>query len=448
MVFLTGYVNTFASRFIKFVNQKVNNFIKNIIEKNTTFFQNLKNTGLYFGASIVQVIIAFFTTPVFSKYLSASDFGIIGYFTSIQSLLTIFFTLSTVNFFILKYYENDSEPGKILFNIFFIHTCINVFFALISYWIIKAVFEYFNISFPFHPYTEIIIATVMLSPYALFLQILYRVEKKAVHFFAFRSAIAILSVLFSLFFIIYLELGPKGKMLGLLVTSILTTFLSFFLLRRFMIYKFDLTIIVKILQHSIPLAMAAIAYYPIINLDKLYLERLTNSEEYGLYIIGASISSYLIVLGYSIYQAFEPDIFKLTIQENYKKLRQYLLILSIGMLIVHSIFILSSKPLINILTAGKFTEAYKYANLLAIANYLLFLFSLSSAILNALKKTKLIFFINFTVGSLSLFVVPRFIAKMQYLGAGLSQIFLFALLFILSTSVVVFNLTIQRKETI
>jgi O-antigen/teichoic acid export membrane protein len=104
-----------------------------------------------------------------------------------------------------------------------------------------------------------------------------------------------------------------------------------------------------------------------------------------------------------------------------------------AMLIVHLAFIFVSKPLIYMLTAGKYTEAYKYANLLTIAYYFMLLFSFSSAILKALNQTNSIFLINFIVGLLSLILVPFFINGWQYFGAGIVQIILYSVLFLIST---------------
>lgn len=348
------------------------------------------------------------------------------------------------NFFLVKYYEKDTDNGKNLFNILLFITVFNVLNSIFAFFLLRNIFTYFEINFPFHPYTLIILITAFFSPYSTFLLIYFRVRKEASKYFIYRLLTIIIGTSISLYLVIQFNMGATGKLIGLLFGQFIIGLLTFYILKEFLVFEFDKTLIIQALKFCYPLVLAAIVYYPIINLDRILLERLNNPIEFGLYSIGSTIANYLYMVGFSLYQAFEPDVFKFVVQRNYKKLFKYISTLIFGLVILHFGFILLSKPIIHILTAGRYTESYKYANLFSISFFFLVLFSFTTAIIKAFKNTKILFVINLIVGGLSFLIVTYFIDYWSFVGGALSRIALFLTLFILSSLVVLYYLNINK----
>ena len=83
-----------------------------------SFVKNVQNAGLYFLGSIVQSIFALITQPIYSVYLSAEDFGIIGYFVALKGFFTPIFILSMTSVYLMRYFkQSEIENKKLLFNI-------------------------------------------------------------------------------------------------------------------------------------------------------------------------------------------------------------------------------------------------------------------------------------------------------------------------------------------
>jgi len=72
------------------------------ITEKKLLFKNIQNAGLYFLGSIVQALFALITQPIYSIYLSASEFGIIGYFEAIKGFFTPIFILGMTSVYLMR----------------------------------------------------------------------------------------------------------------------------------------------------------------------------------------------------------------------------------------------------------------------------------------------------------------------------------------------------------
>jgi O-antigen/teichoic acid export membrane protein len=174
-------------------------------------------------------------------------------------------------------------------------------------------------------------------------------------------------------------------------------------------------------RRTYPLVLASLLYFPIRNIDIIYLERLGNITEFGLYSIGLRISTYLQVMINAVTQAFEPDIFRFVAGKNSKKLYTYIGLLVIVIAVILVGFSVFSEFIIEILTAGRYTAATQYANLNLIPIFTAALYAIFNKVLIAQKRTKTILFIEFVGGLSSLAIIKVFINYWQYSGALIAK---------------------------
>jgi Na+-driven multidrug efflux pump len=142
-------------------------------------------------------------------------------------------------------------------------------------------------------------------------------------------------------------------------------------------------------------------------------------------------------MGISIFQAFEPDIYRLVISSQYQKLFMYIISVVLLIIILTFVFILLSKEILNYLTSSRYTEAYKYANIMSVGTVFYILFSFLSAIILALEKSRIALYITVSVGILSIFIYREFIAIWGFIGAAFSKVILFAILSCISLAYII-----------
>ena len=121
------------------------------ILKNKVFL-NFGNAGLYFSGSIIQGIISIVMQPLYSEKLSSFEFGVIGYFDAIKSLLFPIFIFGMTSIYMMKYFKEPEEFNKkLLFNTTFYLTIFNFLILGICYGGALLYFKKFDIEIPLTP---------------------------------------------------------------------------------------------------------------------------------------------------------------------------------------------------------------------------------------------------------------------------------------------------------
>lgn len=423
-------------------------FINLFLNKNEIFI-NIKNVALYFLGSILQSILAVIAQPIYSLHLSAHDFGILGYFSAIQNVLTPIFIFGMTSVYLMNYFKQTEEDNKkLLFNLTFFLFCFNSIIMLISYISIYFYFNFLQVNIPLNPFALFIIVTLLLDNFKNFVLINFRIRKRAFAYFYFSALNSILNFLFGILFVAYLNLGPEGRMGAPIISSIIMLPFSLNILKKYSTINFNFSIFVKATRVAFPLVLSAYAFIPTMNIDRFFLERLNNLSEFGLYNIGITIAGYVQVAFIALGSAFEPDIFKNVAQKNYLKLFKIIALIFIPYLFSVFVFFLLSTKIIFLLTAGKYIESEIYTNIALIAVFLMGGFYFCDKIFIALGKTKLSLYVNI-LGGISSFIIMYFaVNKFEFIGAAYGKIFIAMVMLITSSLLAIKYLKQQRRSAI
>lgn len=393
-----------------------------------SFFRNLKNGFYYFAGTLLQFFLAIFTQPIFSKYLELSDFAIIGYYSALQALLLPLFTMTLPFFYLAKYWKPDgaADKNQNLTQLINFLNIANALIAIVSFLLLKAYFKFFSVNFELLPYTIIILVNLYFEKYKTFYLLECRVKKNGLKYFLINLSQILLTMGFSLLFVVKFNGGAAGRMSGNMVGTIITAALVIILLLKEKIYRFrivfDKTKIIESLKYSWPLIIGAYAYYPIGNIDRLYLEGIGDTNEFGYYNIGLTIATFIGTFFLAIYQSFEPDLYKLINTRSYKRYFKYLIVYFLLVSVTTVIFILFSEPLVNYLTSGRYIRAAVYANILIISIALLHLANFFEQLFTAYGATNFIMVRNIIMGLFCLAFYYVMIHNYQFLGANISRV--------------------------
>ena len=127
-------------------------------------YYDLGNSALYFGNSIVQMVIGIVTAPIFARYLLPNDFAIIGYFTAFVGFFNPITHLSLYNYFSIKFFkQNETSNKELLFTLFSFLFVWNLIFLPISYLVVNIVFKHTGNSFSAYPYLAMVFGTAFFS---------------------------------------------------------------------------------------------------------------------------------------------------------------------------------------------------------------------------------------------------------------------------------------------
>jgi O-antigen/teichoic acid export membrane protein len=133
-------------------------------------------------------------------------------------------------------------------------------------------------------------------------------------------------------------------------------------------WRINKQMLISALKFGLPLTISALFWYCLTGIDKLFLERLGETKELGIYNVGFSIAVYMQIFHTTVTNTFEPDIYQAISQNDKKKL--ILIIGSTNFIIVlaNLAFVALAPFLIDILTAGRYVDSTPYARIFALHN--------------------------------------------------------------------------------
>lgn len=247
-------------------------------------------------------------------------------------------------------------------------------------------------------------------------------EKKGFKYFLIRSSLPILNISLGLFFVVKMQWGANGRMGAIFIAQAIIGILAFKLL--FQNFKINLSVVKDALKLGYPLVIVAMLQFPIQNIDRIFLERQNDIVNFGLYNIGMQMAGYLLLMGSALFQAFEPDFYKFGGQKKAGKFVLYALFVFGFLFVANFVFLVVSKPVIAFLTSGRYTEAYRYANLAIWGNFILMITYLLGIILISMNKTKIILYESILLAAIALIAFKTFIGKWSFNGALYAKIFI------------------------
>ena len=370
--------------------------IRKVVEIIISKKRSIKDSFFYFGSSIVAFLLSIFTTPIFAKYFSYQDFAMYNYFLNIAGFFGVFFSLQFYSYYIAEYYRNtETENKKIAGSLIAFLLVWNLVIIGII-WLLCFIFlRRIKLSFPINPYLLICLIAVSCGIFKNFWLIQKRLKRESLNYFLISGISSILGIVLSLIFVIYGGNGARNRLLGYTIVEIFFAAAAIFYFLKESKFSIDYTDIRKGLTFCFPLILAGIIYYPIIGLDQFFLERRHNVKEIALYSIGLNFAGFLHRFNFSIFQALEPDIIRHCVNKEYSSLKKKVLGLTTIGIISCVIFNIFSKPIAAYLTHNKFTEAYKYANILVYSYLLVLIYSIVISILNATQDDERYIFNKF-----------------------------------------------------
>lgn len=404
----------------------------------------LKNVSLYFSASIVRALISLAINPLIALNMTHYDYALTGFYTSFNSLLMPLFTLMfgqyyARNFFKKKTAFERDELGSKLISAQLVFGFFELLIVLLGFYFYTIIQD---IKFPFLPYSVISFSSIIFNSIFTFYLLKLKLRKNAKEFFRVSLYRALILAAFSILLVVIFKLGALGKLSAIFLTSLLFGVYLFPKISRG--FKFDIKVAKDALKFCWPLMLAASSGYFLSGFDRALLVNLNNNIELGLYNIALTISGILIIFQTSLQQTFQPDLFKAVAENNKKKLLTIVLGINALNILPIIIFFFFAPFIISVLTAGKFTEAYTYARILAFKNITMGLAYTVTGVLIAYGYNYVSMTSEIGGAIASIFLFKYLIKHYNFYGAAWGQVLTYIPLFLIG----IFSVFIMKRKNI
>lgn len=390
----------------------------------------LKNTLIYAIGNFGSKILAFLLLPLYSFYLTKSEFGTYDVFivtiSLLAPLLTIQISDATYRWLLEKKQDIKYQSKVISSGLTVILLLSSVFYF--SFFIIL----YFYFNFKYSGYFSIL----------LFLNLLLPFFQKTLRGIGDNMTYAISGIIFTfliltlnLLFLSSFNLKVESLFIASIISNIIVLIYILYkikFIRIINLKRVDLVLIKEMIIYSLPLVPNSISWWLINASDKYLILLFINIEANGIYAISTRFPSILMLLNSIFIMAWQDYGISASGKEKntiyFSKIFNDFIVLVLTSVIV----LISLSPfLIKYLINSKFYEAWKYLPLLFIGTA----FSAFSAYLGVLyqreKKTKELLTTSLIGGMINVIISFSLINKIGLFAPALGTFISFLAIYII-----------------
>jgi O-antigen/teichoic acid export membrane protein len=287
-----------------------------------------KHSAIYGFGGLVQRFLAVLLLPVYTRYLSPSDYGTVETLIALTTVLVITLRLGIQNAFYRFYYDSrDPAVRRRVLRTSFWFTMAMATLGLVvgllfSREISRALFG--------SPGDAEIVAAAFVGLWAQMnyeqLLALFRVEERSVAYVAASLTNVGVTIAATLTLVVALDAGPLGVVVGNFVGTLLVYAALLGYRREQLGLQFDRGLLREMNRFGLPLVPSALFLWVTNFSDRFFLVKLADAEEVGLYSVGVRIASVMALLLTAFRTAWAP--FAYSIEDDREARRTYAFVLT------------------------------------------------------------------------------------------------------------------------
>lgn len=397
----------------------------------------LKNTIIYSLGRVLPQTVNFLLLPIYSEYLSPTQYGIIESMVVFSTILTVIFSFATERSMFRIYYDYKKEEDKKKFigNTTILITISATFFLVLIFVLHDPISKIYS-KIPFNPYFVYAILIAYATTFAYIPQTLFQVKEKALGFFIISTTAFLLEILLTIYFVIILKEEAIGILKAKLIANACMLPIYLYIIKRESMFQLDKAIIKSIYLFSLPMMPILLTTWVMNMSNRVFIENYFTLQEVGIFSIASKLSSVATILLGALFTAYNPMFYRLANDGNQlaakNKLQQLNQLLVGAIFIVSFIVVLFSKEAVFILNS-RYQGAVLYIPILILANVINYLAGIYSLMIYQNKKSSVIMYI-YIIGAI-FSIIFNYVLVPQFGAFGASWVNVIASLMILLLSI-------------
>lgn len=355
--------------------------------------------GRVAGRSMVYVIgsmlpqaVSVVLLPIFTRYLSRSDYGILSYSATVATFFSTIGAFAIQPFIVRQYWlaHARGEVREFLTTMFLFLVLHNVVLFGVASAVVPIAFAHFGVKVDFYPYVQLQFVSVVAQTLALVPMSYFRAQERAVMYVSMAFIASVLSSGLSLYLIVQHGMGVMGELYGQVAADLIMLLVFVGVMIRLGTLAWRPLYVREAYRYCLPLVPAQIlAIFAGVG-DRMILERWVPLSDLGLYSIAAGIAAITPILSSGVYSAIQPQIFRMaTANELDAKILQIKQYLRWLLMFVMCGAIALSRDAVALMAGPAFRDSYKVAGLLIVATLVQsFITNVPSQYLTATGRTR------------------------------------------------------------
>jgi len=257
-----------------------------------------KHSAIYGLGGLVSRILAVLLLPLYTRYLSPSDYGKVETLIALTTVIGIVLRMGIHSAF-FRFYFDSSDPGarRLVLRTSFWFTMGMATIGLVAGLALSGAIS--SLLFGSADDSELVMAAfVGLWAGMNYEQVtsLFRVEERSVAFVSASLINIFLTIGATLLLVVALDKGPIGVIVGNFTGTLLVYAVLIGYRREQLGLQFDRSLLRKMNHFGVPLVPTALFLWVTNFSDRLFLVKLADTQEVGLYSVGVRIASALVLL--------------------------------------------------------------------------------------------------------------------------------------------------------
>src|ERR687885_704114 len=258
----------------------------------------LRHSAIYGLGSIVARILAVLLLPLYTRYLTPSDYGLIETLVALSAVLTALVAQGMKSAFFRFYFDSAEEERRLLVvrtAFWYVLGAATVVLALgvalarpIS-WLLFGTSDHAGL-----------VAAAFVGLWAAMnyeqMTSLFRVEQRSTAYVAATLANVAVTIAATVLLVVVFDRGPLGVLVGNFTGTLAVYAVLLVRARRTLGLQFDRSLYRAMNRFGLPLVPSAVALWLTNFSARFFLVKLADAHEVGLYSIGVRVASAIVLL--------------------------------------------------------------------------------------------------------------------------------------------------------
>lgn len=390
--------------------------VRTLIDKYHKMPRQIKASFWFAFCGFIQKGISLITTPIFSRILNTSEYGVINVYNTWHNILIIFASLNLASGGYLRgliKYEDDSEE--------FTASLQSLYF--VNFGIIFAIYLVFNkqlnvlFQLPLE-YVIIMFVDIFVQVFFQFWSVRQRVGFKYKALIIFTSINALINPILGIIFVLNSSDKATARIISLTIADVIV--FGCFVITVFVCKKkiVSTKYWVYALKYNIPLVPHYLSQLVLNQSDRLMIRSMVGLSEAGIYSLAYSAAAILTIVNTSILNTYNPWIYKEIRDKKYDNIGKISNTILLIVCFLNLLVIICAPEIIYIMAPSSYHDAIWVIPPVTMSVYFMFLYSLFANFEFYFEKTKYMMIASTIGATLNVILNYVFIPMFGYYAAG------------------------------
>lgn len=270
----------------------------------TQIKHSFKQTAIYSIGNLSTKLIGLILLPLFTEYLTTSEYGILAILEATSQILIGVIALN-LPLAMLRWASAEKDKKKQKSIVFTTTVAILFIIALQLVTFLPNTNYFSELLFDNNNYTDYFFYLFLTVAFGIYNGIplnLIRIKEKATLFIVVSIIKFTTLLLLNVYLIAFLRLGVKGIIISQLISEVILFLITIPILAKNIRFKFDFKTFKEMLLYGLPLILSTVSTFAFSFGDRYILQHYLNNASVGIYSMGYKIAS---ILNMVILQSFQ-----------------------------------------------------------------------------------------------------------------------------------------------